>query len=53
MVELATIARPYAEAAYQVAKASNLQQWSDWLEAWSAVASNKDIKMLVDNPKIT
>lgn len=53
MVELSTIARPYAEAAYEVAKASNLQQWSDWLEAWSAVASNPDIKLLVDDPKIT
>ena len=53
MVELSTIARPYAEAAYEVAKASNLQQWSDWLEAWSTVAGHEDIKLLVDNPKIT
>lgn len=53
MVELSTIARPYAEAAYKVAKASNVQQWSDWLEAWSTVAQNEDIKLLVDNPKVT
>lgn len=52
MVELSTVARPYAEAAYEVAKASNLQQWTDWLEAWSVVASNPDIKLLVDDPKI-
>lgn len=53
MVELSTIARPYAEAAYEVAKASNLQQWSDWMESWSTVAGNPDIKLLVDNPKVT
>ena len=53
MVELSTIARPYAEAAFEVAKTSNLAQWSDWLESWSTVASNADIKMLVSNPKLT
>jgi len=53
MVELSTIARPYAEAAYEVAKATNVAQWSDWLESWSTVASNPDIKLLVTNPKLT
>ncbi|EDM84730.1 MULTISPECIES: F0F1 ATP synthase subunit delta [unclassified Limnobacter] len=53
MVELSTIARPYAEAAFDVAKTSNLNQWSDWLQSWSAVASNEDIKLLVSNPKLT
>ena len=52
MVELSTIARPYAEAAFEVAKASNLAQWSDWLESWAAVASNPDIKLLASNPKL-
>ena len=52
MVELSTIARPYAEAAFEVAKTSNLDQWSDWLESWSAVAGNEDIKMVASNPKL-
>jgi len=53
MVELSTIARPYAEAAYEVAKATDMAQWSDWLEAWSTVASSADIKLLINNPKLT
>jgi F-type H+-transporting ATPase subunit delta len=53
MVELSTIARPYAEAVFEVAKTSNLNQWSDWLHSWSAVASNEDIKLLVSNPRLT
>lgn len=53
MVELSTIARPYAEAVFEVAKTLNLNQWSDWLKTWSAVASNADIKLLVSNPKLT
>jgi F-type H+-transporting ATPase subunit delta len=53
MVELSTIARPYAEAAYEVAKATNVEQWSGWLESWSAVAESADIKLLVNNPKLT
>ncbi|NJM31910.1 MAG: F0F1 ATP synthase subunit delta [Limnobacter sp.] len=53
MVELSTIARPYAEAAYKVANASSkVQQWSDWLDAWAAVAQNPDIRLLIDNPKL-
>jgi len=32
MVELSTIARPYAEAAFEVAKTSGtIAQWSTWL----------------------
>lgn len=53
MVELSTIARPYAEAVFEVAKnASNISQWGDWLESWVAVASNADIKLLACNPKL-
>lgn len=53
MVELSTIARPYAEAAFEVAKTSNVAQWSDWLKSWSAVASNSDISLLANNPKLS
>ncbi|WP_370261559.1 F0F1 ATP synthase subunit delta [Limnobacter sp.] len=53
MVELSTIARPYAEAAFEVAKTSNIAQWNDWLQSWSAVASNDNIHLLASNPKLS
>lgn len=52
MVELSTIARPYAEAVFDVAKTSNIAQWSVWLESWAAVANNPDIGLLANNPKL-
>jgi F-type H+-transporting ATPase subunit delta len=54
MVELSTIARPYAEAAFEVAKTSGtIAQWSTWLESWSAVAGSPDISLLANNPKLS
>jgi len=52
MVELATTARPYAEAAFDVALKTGLDQWSEWLKAWGAVASHPDITLLVNDPKL-
>jgi len=52
MVELATTARPYAEAAFKVARANGLDQWSQWLSAWAAVAGHPDIGLLVNDPKL-
>ncbi|HEX5485492.1 F0F1 ATP synthase subunit delta [Limnobacter sp.] len=53
MVELSTIARPYAEAAFSVAKTGTVSQWSDWLESWSTLASNAEVQALVSNPKLS
>lgn len=53
MVEVSTVARPYAQAAFSVAKTGNMDQWTDWLASWSAVASHADIKSLVNNPKLS
>lgn len=50
MAELATIARPYAEALFQ-ATASNAVQTSDWLDALGVVASDAGLKQFADNPK--
>jgi len=52
MVELATTARPYAEAAFDVALKSGMDQWSEWLKAWAAVAGHPDIGLLVNDPKL-
>src|SRR3569833_3402307 len=51
MAELATIARPYAEALFRVANSGNLSGWSDQVTEMAQVAAHPDIKMLTDNPK--
>lgn len=53
MVELATTARPYAEAAFDVAKGKGLDQWSQWLKSWATVAGHPDIVLLVNDPKLS
>ncbi len=54
MAESLTIARPYAEAAFGLARETNtLQSWSDALSRLSAVVSNPDVSRLLGNPKLT
>lgn len=57
MAELATIARPYAEALFRVAKAgngaTNLAAWSDLVSEMAQVAALPDVKALTDNPKVS
>jgi F-type H+-transporting ATPase subunit delta len=52
MAELATIARPYAEALYKSAQA-DLTGSSNWLDALAAVASNGQLLSFAENPKVT
>jgi F-type H+-transporting ATPase subunit delta len=52
MAELATIARPYAEALFQ-AVASDAAQASVWLDELAEVAGNDALKQFADNPKVT
>ena len=52
MAELATIARPYAEALFRVAKAGNLAAWSDIVTEMAHVASHPDVLALSHNPKV-
>ena len=51
MAELATIARPYAEALFEVARSGNLASWSELVSAMSAVAANPAMQELASNPK--
>lgn len=53
MAELATIARPYAEALFRVAKAGNLAQWSDLVSEMAQVGGHPDVKEFASNPKIS
>ncbi|MFL9924167.1 F0F1 ATP synthase subunit delta [Herbaspirillum lusitanum] len=53
MAELATIARPYAEALFRVAKAGSLSAWSDLVSEMAQVAANPDLQALAHNPSVS
>lgn len=54
MSELATLARPYAAAVFERAKETgSTKQWSQNLAFLSSVMSDKDIAVIVDNPKVS
>jgi F-type H+-transporting ATPase subunit delta len=53
MAELATIARPYAEALFRVAQSGDLAAWSGLVSEMAAVASLPDVKSFVGNPKLS
>ena len=52
MAELATIARPYAEALFK-AQASDLAGTAAWLDELAAVADNEQLQQFADNPRVT
>ena len=52
MAELATIARPYAEALFETSQ-SDLAGTSQWLDALAAVAGNEQLLQFAGNPKVT
>ena len=53
MAELATIARPYAEALFRVAKTGNLTAWSELVSEMAHVAAHPDVQALSHNPNVT
>ena len=54
MAELATIARPYAEAVFRLAKQGNaLPAWSDALNLIATVYQDPQMRAVMANPKIT
>src|SRR4051812_14202882 len=56
MAELATIARPYAEALYQSVRSggpAELEITSGWLDVLAAVASQPQLLQFADNPKVS
>lgn len=53
MAENVTLARPYAEATYQLALAGNaLEEWSAVLERMMAVAAHPEMRVCIDNPRL-
>lgn len=54
MAELVTIARPYAEAVFQLAREkSNLAGWSDMLALLAAVAGDPQVRACINNPNFS
>ncbi|MCH7345634.1 F0F1 ATP synthase subunit delta [Pelomonas sp. CA6] len=53
MAELATIARPYAEALFQVASKQDVKAWGEQLAAIALVAQDSELRQFADNPKVT
>ena len=52
MAELATIARPYAEALYKSA-GNDLDGTSAWLETLASIAADRQMLQFADSPKVT
>lgn len=55
MAELATIARPYAEALFKACadKAADLNSTVAWVEELAAIAANPQLRQLADNPNVS
>lgn len=53
MADLATIARPYAEALFRSAQPSDLASWAEQLSELAQVASHPDVAALANNPNLT
>ena len=53
MSEQVTIARPYAEAAFSLAREQNaLPRWAEMLKVASNIASDPKVRAALDNPKL-
>lgn len=54
MAEISTIARPYAEAIFEIAdQAGALAQWSATLGNLAAAAEHPDVRQLLGNPRVS
>jgi len=53
MAELATLARPYAEAAFQLARdTQSLPAWSDMLKLAASIVGDERVARALDNPRL-
>ena len=52
MAELATIARPYAEALFRVAETGDLAGWSTFVEELAQVARLPEVETVASSPKV-
>ena len=52
MAEIATIARPYAEALFKASEVEALAA-AQWLDELAAIAADEQLQQFADNPKVT
>jgi F-type H+-transporting ATPase subunit delta len=53
MAELATVARPYAEALFRVAQQGNMAAWSELVSELAQVGANPDVQAFAATPTVT
>ena len=53
MAEIATLARPYAEALFRVAKNGNMSAWTKLVSEMAEVGAHPDVRALGSNPNLT
>jgi len=53
MAELATVARPYAEALYRVAQSGDMTAWSAVTAELGQIGANSELQAFAANPKVT
>ena len=53
MAELATVARPYAEAVFRVAQTGDMAAWSTLIDELAQIGANADVKDFARNPNVT
>jgi len=53
MAELATVARPYAEALFRVAQNGDMAAWSTLVSELAQIGANADVQAFAQNPNVT
>jgi F-type H+-transporting ATPase subunit delta len=53
MAELATVARPYAEALFRVAQTGDMAAWSALVSELAQIGANPDVLVFAQNPNVT
>ena len=53
MAELATVARPYAEALFRVAQNGDMAAWSGIVSELAQIGANPDVQAFAGNPTVT
>jgi F-type H+-transporting ATPase subunit delta len=53
MAEIATVARPYAEALFRVAQQGNMAAWSNYVSELAQVGAHPDVQAFAANPKVS
>lgn len=52
MAELATIARPYAEALFKVGNGGDMAPWTTQLQSVASLAADPQLRQFADSPKV-